>query len=253
MKYLLLIFSLLSSMAWAQTPGGGASTAAVLFNYHQAPPFVSENGTGFSEDLSDYLIRRIDSEQLSMKTLPRKRLDAVMAAPDFNGAVLLVAPLWFGDAGMKTYFWTKPIFVEEDVIVSPASRDFEYQSPDSLKGKTVGIVRGYQYPMFDALVESRSMTRYDTPDEISGLQMVSNNRLDAIVIARSTLGFMANELKVNDKIHVSAVPVNSYDRRILVSKSNPQLKNALDAVIAAMPKDPAWKAILNRYSIGKVR
>ena len=241
MKYLFVLCTLLCSIA--------SHSAAILFNYHQSPPFVVDKGKGFSTDLADYLISRIGSEQLKLKTLPRKRLDDEMGSAEFNGAVLLVAPLWFGDADMKTYFWTKPIFVDKDLVVLPAIHHFDYQAPDTLKGKTVGIVRGYQDPMFDALITTGNMTRYDTQDESSGLQMVSNNRLDAIVIAYSALGFLAAELKLSDKIYVSSVPVNSYERRILVSKRNPQLKTALDVVIAGMSKDPAWKLILKKYSI----
>ena len=251
MKYLLAFCALLCGIGLAKAASSGAHEPAVLFKYHESAPFVDKNGQGFAADLSDYLIRRMEGEPSSMKTVPRRRLDTLMTAPDFNGAVLLVEPSRFGDPSMKTYYWTKPIFVEEDVIVSLAIHDFEYQSPDSLKGKTGGIVRGYQYPMFDALIEKGSITRYDTLDETSGLQMVNLNRLDAIVIARSALGFLANELKLNDKIHISKVPVNSYERRILVSKRNPQLKGALDLGIAGMAKDPAWKSILNRYSLGE--
>lgn len=253
MKKLLALCALCCGMAMAQTAAPGRQEAATLYNYHTAPPFVTTEGQGFVHALGDYLSARLPGSSLRLETVPRKRLDLAMGEAGFRGAVLLVSPLWFGDADMKTHLWTRPLFTDEDVIVSRAAQKLDYQAPDSLKGRSVGIVRGYQYPMFDSLVASGAITRIDTSNETSALTMVERGRLDSIVIARSALGFLSHALQLEQPLFVASVPVNRYERRILVGRANPALKQALDGVIEKMPQDPQWRGILKKYGLAELR
>lgn len=253
LKHLLALCALFCNLALAQTASPGQQEGATLYNYHTAPPFITAEGQGFVHELASYLKDKLAGSPLRLETVPRKRLDLVMGEAGFQGAVLLVSPLWFGDADMKTYLWTRPIFTDEDVIVSRLAHKVVYLAPESLKGKSVGIVRGYQYPMFDPLVGSGSLTRVDTNNETNALTMVAHDRMDAIVIARSALGFLSHALHLEQQFFVASVPVNRYERRILVGRANPALKQALDGVIDKMPQDPNWRSILKKYGLAELR
>ena len=238
--------------ALALPPESDGKKPLPLYNYHSVPPFVVGEGSGMAYDLGKYLARHMPGEAIDVVDLPRKRLDLAIKSSTFRGAVLLVSPLWFDDVGMKKYSWTKPIIVDEDVIVSPIEHRVDYSAPQSLRGKSIGIVLGYQYPMFDDMIAKGDIARVDTGNEKSGLMMLTVNRLDTIVIARSALAYLQREMKVDDKIFVAKIPVNRYERRVLVSRNNPHLKAALDAVIAKLPNDPEWKSIMEKYGVGEL-
>ena len=236
--FLTLILTTLTNDCWAVT----------FYNYHLVPPFLTAERTGIIVDLTAYLKAR-GITGLNLESIPRARLDIILNKSDFSGAILLVNPAWFEDTSESKFLWSKVIFHDADFIVSPANRKIEYKKPETLTGLTVGFVRNYKYPMFDSLIQSGQIKRFDGNNEESNLKMVAEGRLDAVTSAKSAAQFFISQLKIKDRIYISKAPINQYERRILLSRDQAKLKEQLDAIISKMPLDPEWQVILKKYEL----
>ena len=67
----------------------------------------------------------------SVRFVPRKRINRLLAAGKLDGMVLGVNPNWFGDPQKQKYLWSSPIMYDTDEFVSHADQAFEYIHPVS--------------------------------------------------------------------------------------------------------------------------
>ncbi len=240
-----LIFLLLCPAAFAAQ----IKPKMTVYAYHLQPPLIIDidNQTGLYFDFVRQLNKLSDNYQFELAFVPRKRLEAMLQRDEMTGVLLGVNPKWFKDKAEQKYLWTSTVFTDRDEIVSLKATPLEYQSPNSLKGKVIGGVRGFYYAGINELVARGKVSRVDTAGEAALLTMLTKGRVDAAIIGRSMYDYLVKGSGLGNTFHLSEKPHDSYNRRVLVPKSQRAIFSHLQALITELDQDCLWQLALKQY------
>ena len=104
-----------------------------------------------------------------------------------------------------------PFDIFTDVIFYRKNEEFTVKNTSDLKGKKILTVRGYHYPGYEEKFRSKTITRYDTNNELQMMRFLSakNRDGDAGFINRDILKYYMNEHNMEFDIgdSISEVPV----------------------------------------------
>jgi polar amino acid transport system substrate-binding protein len=244
---LLLLISALPLTAQAQRE-------VVVWTYHQIPPFIldKDNRAGLSFDLVALLNQHAQNRgrfAFSLVYLPRKRLDMHLQRRS-AGLVLWVNPKFFKDSQSQSYQWTPALLHDQQEFVSRAERPFDYSGPESLHGRPLGGVLGHRYAGIQAHIDRGLIQREDVLIDEQNLNKLLSKRLDVILMPRSTARFYRLRRDLDSQLHFSATPLNRYSRQLLLQPSlAPEVRSYIQDVIAALPQNPDWQALLKSYGL----
>lgn len=245
MKNLLLWLSLLfSSLLVAED-----KPLVTIYTYHEKPPLVTNAAKkeGMFYDFTKRLNSISAKYQFEMVTVPRKRIERMLANGTLNGILLGVNPVWFSDKGETKYLWTPRVFSDRDEIVSLLKQSIEFIKPQSLKGKIFGGVRGFYYFGISELIAKNTIIQVNTAHEIDLLSMLLNNRIDVAVISRSTFDHMIKKNQWQNKFHLSKRPHDIYDRRILIPHKYAEVYQHIVPIIEDLQFNQSWKNHIKSY------
>ncbi|HLD65047.1 MAG TPA: PAAT family amino acid ABC transporter substrate-binding protein [Pseudomonas sp.] len=244
---LLLLLSLLPLT-------GHAQREVTAWTYHLMPPFILdlEGRAGLSFDLLALLNQHKDNRgryHFQLDYLPRKRLD-IRLNDNPTGLVLWVNPGFFGDLQGEAYHWTPALLHDQQDVLSRTDRPFDYRGPESLHAHTLGGVLGHRYPDIQADIDRGLIHREDVAIDRQNLDKLLSGRLDQILIPHSTVLFFIQQLQLNGRLHVSPTPLKRFERQLLVKDSGDgELSAFLDRVIAGLPRNLDWQALLRKYGL----
>lgn len=223
------------------------------YNTYQAVPFVVDKG-GLAADVVGYLNTRLKGKyKLQLETVPRKKLnETIESDANFKGVVLFLNPMFVGDADKKKFYWTPPFLSDSNAVISLASKKVEYNDPASLNGMRFAGVTGNRYAGLEERF-GKELTREDVTEELSNLKKIASGKADVTIMPSSTYRFLMKQVgpqsPLATTLYVSQKPHAKFDRFIFVAKNDAALGKELDAVVAGMKSDPAWKAVLSRYDL----
>lgn len=221
-----------------------------IYTYHLKAPFVIDerNAKGLEYDATRYFNEHTDEFQFSLIYLPRKRLDLMMQNDTLDGIVIGVAPVWFGDKNEKRYLWTSVFLNDANEVISSRENPFEYTGLDSLKNQRLGLVLGHYYEGISELAQRRLLTREDASSEDHQFRKLLAKRMDLAIISRSNYDYMMkHEPDLSGKFHVSKLPFEQINRKILLPLRFQKVQATLDAILHEMSRDPAWQSKIAEY------
>lgn len=214
-----------------------------IFEYHQFPPMVvsKEKGIGLSYGFARYLTAKSKGEySFKVKTLSMQALQDHLIGEQ-TAMVVFVSPVWFDDVGMKKYLWTDVVLTLKDQLVSKKDKPFSFQEAGSFKGKVIGGIKGYTYPVFDSMVSQRQAIRLDFNSDLESLKALkSNGNLDAVIVNEGPLKFYSQILGIEQDIFIASQPLGVYPVRVLLTKDLPSVHKFLQNTLSDMEKDDAW-------------
>lgn len=216
--------------------------------YHAKPPLlINQTGQrGLYFDFIKYLNKRSQIYQFELLYMPRKRLDIMLKNEELAGIVVGVNPTWFKDKDEQKYYWTTRLFTDRDEIISLNSSPLTFMSPASLYGKVFGGVRGFYYYGIDEAVHQKLIRRVDTADEVSLFAMLQHQRIDAAIVSRSTFNYVIRKNNWHSVFHLSKKPHDIYDRRVLIPKTQPDLYQHVEKLMADMAFSRDWQNTLEQ-------
>lgn len=242
---------MVASCAWA-----GAQEAArpiPAYNTYLVAPYSIDAARGLARALATRLNAELPPEyQLEYRPIPRTRLHAAELSKDerFEGVVLFIAPRFVGDPYMTRYLWSKPLFVDCNLLISGRMQPIEYEGAASLVGRRFAGVRGYRYELIDQMAVTRRLQREDSQDELSGLQKVGLGRADFTVVPYTIYAHAAADKELGSLLHVASRAHQCFTRRILIGKATPPgLLKAINQAIDTMAADEHWRALLGSYHL----
>lgn len=244
---LLLLISALPLTALAQRE-------VVVWTYHQIPPFILDetDPAGLSFDLVALLNQHAQNRSrfhFRLVYLPRKRLDMHLQRRS-AGVVLWVNPMFFDNLQSQDYQWTPALLHDQQEFVSRSERPFDYSGPESLHGRILGGVLGHRYAGIQAHIDQGLIQREDVLIEEQNLNKLLSKRLDVILMPRSTARFYGLRRDLGDQLHFSATPLSRYSRQLLLQPSlAPEVRAFVQEVVAALPQNPDWQALLKSYGL----
>ena len=231
-------------------PATAAGAEITLYAYHLKPPYLidRERHVGLYYDLARYLNERIANHTFKTVYLPRRRLEHDLEVGRLHGLVVGVNPAWFKDETRARYLWSPPFLRDEDVVVSLLEHPVDYEGPESLVGRTVGLSMGYYYFGIDELVRAGRIQRDDAINEESSLDKLARRRIDATVVTQRTFDYLMRlRPEWAGKFRIARKPHDQFDRMILVPKEFAHLLPDLNAALGPATHDPAWQKFLRQY------
>lgn len=221
----------------------------VIYDYHLKPPFIVDvdKRQGLDFDIAAYLSART-GYHFRLEYLPRNRLNRMIDLNTLDGLVIGANPAWFGDAKQTRFLWSQPYLQDDDLVISLRQGPIDYSGPDSLRGLRVGFPEGYYYTGISELADAGALMRDNAPTEEQNLLKLLAKHIDVTIVSRSTYDYLLRQHPDwTNRFFVAAQPEEHYDRRLLVPRSLAEAHRKLQAVLEKLPRDPAWKKLVERY------
>ena len=221
-----------------------------VYTYHLKFPLVINEAahTGMYFDVLRYFNQHQSEYQYELHYLPRRRLDAMLKEGNLDGVVIGVSPLWFGDVRESKYVWTKSFVHDTDEVISLRENAFEFTDPESLIGKKVGLVFGYYYRGISELAQAGKLKRDDASSEDHHFRKLLAQRIDVAIISRSNYEYMMKtQPEWGVRFHVSKIPHDQFDRRILLPMHLSKMQPDMNKLIDQMQHDPVWRLQIKAY------
>jgi len=184
---------------------------------------------------------------VDFKVMPWSRsLEEVKA-----GRVDVLVATWYTEDRTSYLKYSDPYLENSLKFIKRSGDSFEYNGIDSLKGKTVGIVRNYGYG--DEFLNAKTFKKPEANDFVSNAKKLTAKRIDLTLedelVAKSTLSnagmnlsdfeFTNNALSVNP-LHVTMGLANS---------NHSEYINAFNKGLAEIKSNGTFDKILAKYGI----
>jgi len=246
---------ILLAMFFSLTSGATEPKEVSFFTYHQKPPyyFPDESHKKKQEHISLYqsfidLINKAQSNyRISLKFVPRVRLENDLNSHDLDGAIIGVHPIWFKDKAKLKYLWSEPFMEDKDVIVVKSGKEFPYVSPSDLEGRTLSLSRGQYYWGVTERISEGKIKEYPTDSELQNLSMVAYNRADATIISELTATYFFNHEFSHLWFSVLDKPHDQFTRKVLFPKYLSNIFSSLNPTIEKVSNSQEWKTILDSW------
>lgn len=227
-----------------------ASEQIPIWSYYESPPFgISEDKSDLTSFLANYLSNQSEGKwSFVAKYLPRTRLNKYLDEKQ-KGTVIWANPIWFGDKKEQRYDWTNSVVLGRNEIVSLQKNAVPYQEPASLSGKRFGGVRGHRYIGIDDLVKNGTINRKDSASFEKNFLKLLNKRVDVILIPRGELFYLMKKNKAEDKIYIATSPHQTYQRKILVTKNLPKVRDFINTQLTTLAENNKWITLLKSAGI----
>ncbi|MDD0842853.1 substrate-binding periplasmic protein [Pseudomonas sp. Gutcm_11s] len=224
--------------------GAGAATFEVGF--YDYPPMMIEDGRrGIYQDILDELAK-ITGDRFSVQYYPYPRIGLL-----FNERQLDIEPGVY-PGWVKTQpnpgLFSVPFGKVVDVLVFAPHRAFPVKQPEDLRGKSVGMVRGYAYPELLPMIASGQLDRRNALNEQQLLDMLSRSRFDQVIANKAVAQY--NLLQIPDYRHLEIGDViSSYDVSMRVQPKHAEWLDKLDAAIIQLKQQGIIDKIYARYGV----
>ena len=213
------------------------------------PPFVDQKSP--KDGLSLEVIRAAMKTQgyvVKMEYMPWARAEESVK----NGTYDLLPDVWLTEERTQYLAFSDPYAANEVKFIKRKGDAFEYTDLQSLKGKTVGIVKGYGYG--DAFSKSDLFKKEEVPDIITSVRKLLATHIDLTLedqIVASTLISQVDP-SLLDRIEFTHGSLSTNNLYIAVGRKNPQQKEIIAAFnrgLSIIKGDGTYNRILESHGI----
>ncbi len=198
---------------------------------------------GIDKDLNAALAHELGRPLVEVP-IPRRRVTENTASASFD-VMCLMSPSWLGQDALM-FDWTPEIMtITERVVGFAGTRGIG--ELNALKGKTIGTVNGYQYPVLEPLFSSRQATRDDAPSEQHALIKQLARRVDVTVMRDIDLDYAAASHPEAHQLEASRLVITATSIRCLRSPNASVGADELSASVTRLLRSGKIRAILARY------
>lgn len=212
------------------------------------PPLMCEVN-GEAEGVYPLVVREIFNRinvPLNVKALPWNR--AVAYADE--GKVGIVG-IYKNEERLKKYDYSDEIYVEKTMVYALKKNDFVYNKVEDLKGKRIGVIRGWSYGKEFDIEKTKNYFYVDeVNDDKTNFIKLIGGRLDC-VLATKEIGdyFMQNNPEYKLKIIEKEIPLLINPTYLIFSKSSnkKELLNKFNIELEKMKKNSELKILIKDY------
>lgn len=245
MKALLIHLLLLCTLL-----AGAGARAQVVNVYTSADfaPLMLGDGRGIYPDLIEHLNRQKPGGlSFKLSHVPRKRMQVLLEQNAIDGLVIGMMPEWFNDTAQKKYLWSAPFSTDGYVLVSQASNPLRPDMPAALVGATVGVTKGYVYPVVDGWLARSRMQRSEGVSDEKNLEKLLQGRVDCVIVAASMARYFIKTHKMTARLHVVPLAGPATERRFLAPHAQKAVFDTIAPLVRKLQDDPAWQKAVARY------
>lgn len=232
------LFALLAVWSLSLVVGAGAWAADYKITSLEWPPYTGEKLPAMGASAA-VVAEAMKAAGNGVKIEFHQWTRAVNLAKSDDGYVAYF-PEYYSKENAAEFLYSDPIGVGPLVFVERKAAPVTWTSYDSLKGKTIGVVKDYvNTEELDAKIASKALTGSEAPDDVKNLQKLAAGRVDVAVIDVNVFHYLAK----NDpaiKAVAAQLQVNAKvleDKKLYVCfKKNAAGEKALKAFNAGLKK-----------------
>ena len=227
-------------------PAVGVHAATFTVGFYNYPPMmIEQDKTGIYQDIFDEL-SKLTGDTFSVQYYPYSRIGLL-----FNSGQLDIEPGvypgWVRNQPTPGMF-SLPFGKVVDVMVFAPGKAFPVTRPEDLRGKSVGLVRGYAYPDLRALIEAGQIDRRNALNEAQLLEMLARLRFDQIVVNKAIAQYSQTRGPEYRNLEIGDV-MNSFDVSMRVHPRHGAWLNKLDAAILELKQRGVIEKIYAKYGV----
>lgn len=227
-----------------------SNTIRIVFDVTYPPYMYAENDQGASQAMGLYptLIEAVFQRmgmQVEMISLPWKR--ALEMGEKGEAAV---AGIYKNEQRLLIYDYSEPIYTEHLYIYVKKGASFSYETPEDLKGKTVGVIRGWSYgDLFDKAREAGSFSVEENVSNIANFEKLLLGRLDCIIVDELAAKQILQQQGYEGQVEQLPTPVTTNDTFLVFVKPSQQteLLKQFNETLAAMRQDGSYDGLVKDF------
>lgn len=230
----------------AAYPLVGTSAATFKVGFYNYPPMMIEQGrTGIYQELLDEL-GKLTGDTFNVQYYPYPRIALL-----FNGGQLDIEPGvypgWVRHQPTPGLF-SVPFGKVVDVMVFAPGKMFPVTRPEDLRGKSVGLVRGYAYPDLRELIEAGQIDRRNALNEAQLLEMLVKSRFDQAIVNKAIAQYSLAKVPEYHQLEIGDV-MNAFDVSMRVHPRHGAWLDKLDAAILELKRQGVIERIYAKYGV----
>lgn len=209
------------------------------------PPFMYATSDNSAVGVYPALLNEAFSRMkmsVSMEPMPWKRaLDAL----DRGRAA--VGGIYRTQERLKKYDFSDPLFEEVIQVVEARERPFPFDGLESMKGKRIGVLRGWSYgDEFDRARAEGLFIVEEVEGDVQNFLKLQAGRLDALIAVKEAANAAISSLASPRDFIVQAKPLTANLACLAFSKEVNQRKllEEFNKTLAAMRQDGTWDKIV---------
>lgn len=225
---------------------GDAETLRVMLHTGSFPPYYFPEGdsrTGIVQDVFNAFAEET-GDNIEYVRCPFNR-----SLRNFETGEVDIEPMsnpaWRRGSKVLGVF-SKPFAVSDSIVLFSKKKAVPLHSVDELKGKVVGVVRGYVYPVFAPYFESGEICAHELENENKLIQMLLAGRIDQALMNKDFALYQIKKLNMGDLLTVSK-PYDSLDMMIRFHPSKKDAVGRFNKAIDKLLRDGTIKNIYDQY------
>ena len=228
----------------AQTP----EEITVVFFYGGYPPFYMEGlEEGMFVDFINAFDEQSDQFSIVLEGLSRKRLDRAMKTGDAQ-ASSLTNPMFVGEEQAANSLFSDPLWTTGNYIVMNSRNVFDYSGPESLFGKTLGVIYGNRNATFDPHIEAGDIKALPARTNQGLYEALQNRKVDAILMNNHVFLYELKQAGIDAaQFEFSETPVFEFELVTQIQKSHPHFQEAFNAFIAQSKENGFLDELMKKY------
>ena len=213
------------------------------------PPFVDPSHP--KEGLTLELVRAAFNTQgytVKMEYVPWARAEKGVKEGKYD----ILANTWVTEKRKETLMYSEPYAVNRIKFIKNIDDPFEYNGIESLKGKTVGTVRGYGYG--SDFLTAQGFKREESRGLITNIKKLIKKRIDLTledeIVARVTMA--KEDPGYVNKVRFTENALSSNPLHVTSGFKNPKHKEIISSFnkgLEAIKKSGEYKKILSAYGV----
>ncbi len=213
------------------------------------PPYQkveNDNISGFSTELVKTVLERMSIKISSLKVYPWKRAITMMEKGQTDA---LFSANYAKERENFAWYPEEPLIQSPWVLWVREEDGLKFDSFDDLRGKRIGVVRGYSYTSeFLDFIEKYAEIEEVTDDE-TNFRKLNRSRIDYVAAELGNGYHLVNELKLNKIIPLRNKPIKS-DGLYLIFSKNRVSKETVERFSGELKKfrqEEAYQILNRRY------
>ncbi|WP_419779132.1 substrate-binding periplasmic protein [Maridesulfovibrio sp.] len=225
---------------------GEAETLRVMLHAGSFPPYYFSEGdprTGIVQDVFNAFAKET-GDNIKYVRCPFNR-----SLRNFETGAVDIEPMsnpaWRKGAKVLGVF-SKPFAVSESIVLFNKKKAVPLHSVGELKGKVVGVVRGYVYPVFAPYFDSGEIRAHVLENENKLIQMLLADRIDQALMNKDFALYQIKRLNMGDLLTVSK-PYDSFDMMVRFHPSKKDAVGRFNKAIDKFLRDGTIENIYDQY------
>lgn len=175
----------------------------------------------------------------AMDMIKNKRADLLIGA-------------WYTEERNVYLQYSKPIFSSEIRFIKAKNSTFNYEGINSLQGKRIGTILGYQYET--AFLQAKSVERIESDSLLNNIRNLIAGRIDLTLDDHYVMRFMLDRHipSWQDRISFVDNPLTDKEVFLAANRSNPEhqaLINAFNTGLKKLKKSGRYQEIISSYQL----